>query len=317
MTVSTDVAHTNGAQPEPRTRGGTVALRQPDAALATFAERLAFADELSKAKMLPRHLQGSPADVLFAMELADSLGIHHIQAFTSVWVVEGKPEASAELVRALILRAGHRFDVDMGDTKCVITAARRERPDQEQTFVWTIEDARTAGLANKQVWKSYPRRMLLARATSDAAVAMFPDVKRGMGVEGDSEMTIVDVTPEASTAQVAPSARDGIREKAQRTRAARQQPAPEPEAAAPLEAQQEQPAAEGEGEVVGVDQRTASDLRAAIMRAARTIGWDQSDVEQSFAQDLGGNIAAAPRDQLVAFAFTVEQLAEAKTEDPQ
>jgi hypothetical protein len=175
-------------------------------ATGTFDERYRFAANLARANMLPAHLRGKPADVLYAMELAESLGVHHMQAFTSIHVIEGKPSASAELCRALILRAGHRFDIaEMTPERCSIIAARRDRPGNSVTFTYTIEQAQRAGLASKDNWKKHPHRMLLARCTSDAAAAMFPDETRGMGVIGADDEDAVTFADPAPTATPAPS----------------------------------------------------------------------------------------------------------------
>lgn len=286
----------------------TVDVHRPAAEQSTahlsLADKLAFADALAKGNAIPRHLKGSPGDVLFAMEVAEALDVHRVTAFTSVHVVEGRPEASAELVRALILRAGHVFDVvEMTRERCTIECRRREWPtDRTETVTYTIADAQTAGLASKDVWKKHAHRMLLARATSDAAVAHFPDVKAGIDVQGDHDAFATidgEVVPQAAV--LPPTPRQSIAQKAAKVALARTE-----QAAVAVEVVTEQD-----------DQRTVSDLRSAIMRAARIVGWDQADVETSFAQDHGGSIAQAPRDQLVAFAYTVEQLAAAKTEDPQ
>lgn len=234
MTAEVATTETPAADNAEAQSGDLVTMPRRDieaSANGTFDARWRFAANLAQADMLPKHLKQRPADVLYAMELADSLGVHHVQAFTDVHVVEGRPQASAELVRALILRDGHRLRISMQNDRCTIRAARRDDPEHWESFEYTLEDARVAGLTGKDVWKKHPRRMLLARATSEAKSAMFPDVARGIGVIG-GEDDVAFAEP-AAAAQAAPA-----KSLTDKVRAARQ-PAPQIEGDDPVNVNKE------------------------------------------------------------------------------
>jgi hypothetical protein len=155
--------------------------------------RKEYARTLATSNMLPRHLQNKPADVLYAMELADSLGIHRILAFKEVHVIEGKPEASAELVRALIRRAGHKLRITYGEKEVSIVGARRDDPAHWETYTFRWEEAVRAGLATRDTWKKWPQDMMLARCTSRIRKAMFSDVATGLGVlHGEDDVTFAE-----------------------------------------------------------------------------------------------------------------------------
>lgn len=163
-----EVAHYGGASPA--------------VARASLPERMQYAQTLAKSGLLPKSYYNAPQNLLLAIEMAEALGVHHMTAINGVHVVEGKPTLSAELMRALILRAGHRFDVEaFSSERVTVAVARRERPDAIQRFTYTIEDARRAKVTGKAVWQQHPGPMLLARASSTAARAVFPDVIAGMG----------------------------------------------------------------------------------------------------------------------------------------
>lgn len=141
-----------------------IAIRNPSAALT---EKMEWARTLAPAGLLPKAYQQNPANLLLAAELADSLGIDRINALTSIHVVEGKPSASADLMAALVRRAGHRLRVQVKDDAAKAVLIRADDPEFEYTVVWDMDRARAAGLAGKGVWKSYPQAMLRSRAITE------------------------------------------------------------------------------------------------------------------------------------------------------
>jgi preprotein translocase subunit SecD len=56
-----------------------------------------------------------------------------------------------------------------------------------------MEDAKMAGLANKNNWKTYPRAMLLARATSELCRIVFPDIIAGLSYTPEEVSSIEGV----------------------------------------------------------------------------------------------------------------------------
>ena len=149
-------------------------------------QQVQHAKLLAEASLLPDAYRKQPANILVAMEMADSLGISLTQAINGISVIKGKPSMSAEMMRALVMRAGHRIKIDASTDKgCRILAARKEWPDDVQEFTFTMEDAQRAGLAGSDTYKRHPKAMLLARATSMACRAVFPDVIAGVSYTPD------------------------------------------------------------------------------------------------------------------------------------
>lgn len=130
-------------------------------------QKIAWAKAMAPAGLLPKAYQGNPANLFLAAELADALGIDRINALTSIHVVEGKPSASADLMAALVRRAGHRLRVEVKPDAAKATLIRADDPDFEYTVVWDLRRAQAAGLASKAVWKSYPQAMLRSRAITE------------------------------------------------------------------------------------------------------------------------------------------------------
>ena len=100
-------------------------------------------------------------------------------ALREIFIIEGTPSCSAKLMRALILRAGHKLSWRAISADKVELYGQRRDGQADATVTWTMENAKLAGVASKDVWKQYPRAMLAARATSELARLIFPDVTIG------------------------------------------------------------------------------------------------------------------------------------------
>ncbi|WP_435109956.1 hypothetical protein [Nocardiopsis synnemataformans] len=207
-----------------------IAIRQPDAlpAKIEYAKQLAYAD------MLPRQYQDKPANLLFAIEYAEMLGLSPMAAITGVHVIEGKPSASANLISGLVRRAGHRLRVrvDRSQSGPVAIAQIIRSDDPEFTFEsrWDMARARQAGVAGKHVWKAYPEAMLKARAITEVAREACEEALSGLsytpeelGANVNADGTVVSAVPVARV-QAQPGA--SVREAAQQAQPAAPEPAP-------------------------------------------------------------------------------------------
>lgn len=135
----------------------------------TLNTKVTYARELAESGLLPAQYRKNPANVLWAIEFGEALGVAPMTAITGVHVIDGKPTASAGLISALVRRAGHRLRVTGTDQKATAQIIRSDDPDFVFEAVWTLDRARQAGLINKNVWKSYPAAMLKARAITEVA----------------------------------------------------------------------------------------------------------------------------------------------------
>ena len=166
----------------------------------TLEGKMKYAQALATSSLLPRSYQKQPGNLLFALEYADALGVSPIHAITSIHVIEGKPTASADLIAALIRKAGHKLRVTGDDTRAKAVLIRSDDPDFEFVAEWDMGKARAAGLAGKGVWKSYPGAMLRSRAITEVARMGAPDALYGviytpeeLGATVDAEGTPVDL----------------------------------------------------------------------------------------------------------------------------
>lgn len=138
-------------------------------------------------QLLPQHIyEGAKSDdevLAKALTIAwkgRELGIPPLYALSSITVIKGKPALSAELMLSLVLRkyptANPQFLVKEGS--CSVTMTRPG--GAPQTFTFTLDDAKKAGLLRPgSPWEKYPRAMLRARVTSEACRSLFPEALMG------------------------------------------------------------------------------------------------------------------------------------------
>lgn len=173
-----------------------VVVHDPSALVA----KMDYAKSLSHSNLLPKSYQGNPANLLFALEYADALGVQPIHAITSIHVISGKPTASADLMASVVRRAGHKLRVTGDDTYAEATLIRADDPDFAFTARWDLAKARQANL-NTPTWKNYPGAMLRSRAITEVIRAGAPDAMFGLvytpeelGAEVDGH-GVVQATP--------------------------------------------------------------------------------------------------------------------------
>jgi hypothetical protein len=160
------------------------------------------AEILLKSGMLPKELNTREKIAVLIMK-AKELNMPALEAISHLYVVNQKVAIDSSGMLALILRSGLAKKIQFGGDG---TSAwcEMERKDGVISFkyTFTIEDARRAGLLNKESWQKYTKELLVARAISGCARKVFPDVVGGLytveelGGEEVPELPI-ELVPEA------------------------------------------------------------------------------------------------------------------------
>ena len=187
-------------------------------------QQINYAKAMAVSNLLPVTYQNHPENVLVALAQGQALGIAPIQAMNQINVIKGKPALSADLIAALVRRAGHRLRVEGDDTYAQVTIIRADDPDYiPKPIRWDMERAKRAGLLGNPSWQKYPAAMLRARAISEAARAWANDALYGF-----------IYTPEEIDSSWVPDADPDTGEPVQATQQQEQappqsQPAPQPQ----------------------------------------------------------------------------------------
>ena len=137
------------------------------------------ATAMVKSGFLPKAIN-TPEKAIAIIQAGQELGLGPMQAVRSIHVIDAKPTLSAELMAGLVYQrvpGGTLRVAESTSERCVVFAGR---PGHEPTrFAFTLEDAKRAGIGQKDVWHKYPRAMLRSRCVSEACRAVFPDATMG------------------------------------------------------------------------------------------------------------------------------------------
>ena len=159
-----------------------------------------MAQTLVKSGFLPKAVN-TPEKAIAIILAGKEIGLGPMQSLRSIHIVDGKPTMGAELMMALALKhvpGGYLKITESTNQRCVVKAGRSKNDTAE--YIFTLEDAKRAGLLSKSNWKNYPRAMLRSRVISEAVKAVFPDALIGAYTADElgAEHTTEDGGPDMS-----------------------------------------------------------------------------------------------------------------------
>lgn len=141
------------------------------------------ASRLAKSGLVPDSLKGKPEDVMIVLMMGRRLGLEPDQSIQAIHVVKGKPVLSADLIVAQCLKhpsVCRYFVPTLLSSERVEYSTQRTNAPVSTQMVYTMEDAKRAGLTGKDTWKANPMDMLRARCASKLARAVYPDLVLGL-----------------------------------------------------------------------------------------------------------------------------------------
>lgn len=133
-----------------------------------MTDRIEHAKVVAQSSLIPAEYRGKPADIVWAMDIGDALGVPYTQVMQSMVVARGKMTMSADLMGAVVRRAGHKLRLREDGDSVTATLIRADDSDYEFTVTWDKAKAQAAGLwGSRGPWQQYPRQMLRARAITE------------------------------------------------------------------------------------------------------------------------------------------------------
>lgn len=141
--------------------------------LDIFKEPMAMGEIFAKSGMFTDIKSATQAVV--KIMAGKELGMTPFQSMSSIYIVNGRLSLTSQAMSSLIKKT-KKYDykvVKLDETECSIDFYSSEEKVGNSMF--TFKDAVKAGLVNKDVWKSYPKNMLFARALSNGARFYCPD----------------------------------------------------------------------------------------------------------------------------------------------
>lgn len=212
-----------------------------------------------------------PEAAAIAIMTGMELGLNPMQSIQRIAVINGRPTVWGDAAIGLVRASGKLKSIketvtgDGGDMAARCVVIRNDAPEDPIEGVFSLDDARRAGLLNKDgPWKQYTRRMLQMRARGYALRDGFADVLGGLYI-GEEMQDVADTTPNLTPPDPdlisAPSAGDAAE------RAASVSSPEGPRETAPVSAPDSPPDAGSDtgdffdpSEMSEQDQRVASDL---------------------------------------------------------
>jgi hypothetical protein len=126
---------------------------------------------------------------VIAMVFGEAFNMEPIQALWDIAVINGRPSMWGDMMLGICMSSGKfefegfdehltgEFGKDDWTASCTV---QRVGVTRTRTDTFTVAQAKRAGLWDKNVWKTYPHRMIQMRARGFALRNTFPDVLKGL-----------------------------------------------------------------------------------------------------------------------------------------
>ena len=181
-----------------------------------------LATVLCNTAMVPATFRGKPDDGAAAILYGAEVGLKPQQALQQVFVVHGQPAIYARTMAALLKAKGYKFSTVESTDESVTVEGVSPRGEHESS-TWTIQRAKTAGYTSNKKYQTDPQAMLYAKAVSEVARKLAPDVL--LGIKYTAEDLELEPVKATATRMDVQRGADGVRA----ALASKREPEPQPE----------------------------------------------------------------------------------------
>jgi len=155
----------------------------------TLKEPMAIGEVFAKSGMFPEVKDQAQAAVKILA--GRELGLSPFESMKNIYLVNGKLALQSNALASLLKsNPKYNYNVDvLTNEECKITFIEIKNGEEKEIGVsdFTFKDAARAGLANKDVWKNYPKNMLFARALANGVRFYCPDAACGWHIQEEYE----------------------------------------------------------------------------------------------------------------------------------
>lgn len=164
--------------------------------LVTMADMITMANAFAKSNFFGTK---TPDQALSLMLIAQAEGLHPAIAARDYDIINGKPAKKSEAIHRSFLQAGGKITWhELNDSKADATFYHHQ--GGEVRLQWDITTAKKAGLADKDIWKKYPRQMLRNRIISEGVRTVYPMATSGLLSEDEvKDIDVQECFPEQKT----------------------------------------------------------------------------------------------------------------------
>lgn len=206
-----------------RTSDTTAAIGQLMQHAQAMSTAYELASKLSNTALVPAMYQKKPDDATAAILYGAELGLNPIQSLQQIFVVQGKPAIYARTMVALLKTRGYLIEtIESTDTSVTVRGTDPQTGIVEES-TWTIDRAKKAGYTSNKKYDTDPQAMLYAKAATEVARKIAPDVL--LGIAHSREELELDAPVLATSERVKPKARGVAALEAALTPAAETEPA--------------------------------------------------------------------------------------------
>jgi hypothetical protein len=149
-------------------------------ALVPIGDLVSWAQHMMPSQAMPEKLRNKMADVLAIITAGSELGMPPWASLRNLHLIEGKVVPSADSMVGIVRGSGKCESWDVVETTDKIATIETKRVGGKvQRLSYSIEEAKLAGLTNKDNWRKFPAAMLRARCQSALCRMVYQDVLAG------------------------------------------------------------------------------------------------------------------------------------------